>query len=591
MLQEEFQEYISYIQSIQMETESIEIKTANGGCPKKLYDTLSSFSNKPGGGIIIFGLEEEKSFDAVGVYDANDLQKKVVEQCKQMQPVVRPIFTTLQTKDGATLLCAEIPEVRQEEKPCYYTGAGLQKGSYIRVGDADEPMTSYEIYNINAYRNRIQDDIRPVERATLDDLDMDVVNKYIDRIKMDKPNLARLDSNKLMQNLGLITEKDGKIHPTIAAIMIFGLYPQAFYPQLVVTAVVVPGTQMGETGELGERFLDNKKIEGTIPQMIDQTVDFIVKNMKVRTIIREDNAKRDDKTEYPVPAIREAVINALEHRDYSTYTEGMSIQVRMFNDRIEIQNPGGLYGEVSIDEIMSSKKDIRNKNAVRILEDLKVLENRGSGIPTILREMRELKLEPPKFEERRGDFWVTFRNHTLLTKQDKEWLKDFMMDFTENEALALSFIRKNEVMTNSDYQKLCNLNRDRSLIEIKGLLNKGLIKAQGVGRGTVYMFSDKSTRSGDIVTPKDNSSPPKMTPKDKSLPPKITPKDNIENVERILAYCVKAHSKKEILEYLGLSDAKNMEKTYLYPLLNEGKLKMTLPDKPSSKNQKYETVR
>ncbi len=71
----------------------------------------------------------------------------------------------------------------------------------------------------------------------------------------------------------------------------------------------------------------------------------------------------------------------------------------------------------------------------------------------------------------------------------------------------------------------------------------------------------------------------------------MTPKDNVENVEKILAYCVEAHSKKEILEYLGLSDAKNMEKTYLYPLLNEGKLKMTLPDKPSSRNQKYKTVR
>ncbi len=78
------------------------------------------------------------------------------------------------------------------------------------------------------------------------------------------------------------------------------------------------------------------------------------------------------------------------------------------------------------------------------------------------------------------------------------------MDFTENEALALSFIRKNEVMTNSDYQKLCNLNRDRSLIEIKGLLNKGLIKAQGVGRGTIYVFSDKINQSDDIVTPKDD---------------------------------------------------------------------------------------
>jgi ATP-dependent DNA helicase RecG len=198
----------------------------------------------------------------------------------------------------------------------------------------------------------------------------------------------------------------------------------------------------------------------------------------------------------------------------------------MFNDRIEIQNPGGLYGEVSIDEIMSSKKDIRNKNAVRILEDLKVLENRGSGIPTILREMRDLKLEPPKLEERRGDFWVTFKNHTLLTKQDKEWLKDFKMDFTENETLALSFIRKNEVMTNSDYQKICNLNRDRSLIEIKGLLNKGLIKAQGVGRGTVYVFSDKIMLKDEAYTPQDDSTPPKMTPQDDNAPPKMTPQDD-----------------------------------------------------------------
>ena len=508
-----------------------------------------------------------------------------------MQPVVRPIFTPLLTKDGTTLLCAEVPEVRQEEKPCYYAGAGLQKGSYIRVGDADEPMTSYEIYNINAYRNRIQDDIRPVERATIDDLDMNAVNIYIDKIKMDKPNLAHMDNNKLMQNFGLITEKEGKIYPTIAALMIFGLYPQAFYPQLVVTSVVVPGTQMGETGDLGERFLDNKKIEGTIPQMIDQTVDFIVKNMKVRTIIREDNAKRDDKTEYPIPAIREAVINALEHRDYSTYTEGMSIQVRIFNDRIEIQNPGGLYGEVSIDEIMSSKKDIRNKNAVRILEDLKVLENRGSGIPTILREMRDLKLEPPKFEERRGDFWVTFKNHTLLTKQDMEWLKNFKMDFTENEALALSFIRKNEVMTNSDYQKLCNLNRGRSLIEIKTLLSKGLIKAQGVGRGTVYMFSDKIMLKDEVCIPQDDSAPPKMTHQDDNTPPKMTHQDDDLKVKKILNYCTEPRSKKEILNYLKLNDKKSFEKVYLNPLLSNGKLRMTIPNKPTSKNQKYETLR
>lgn len=586
MLPEEFQEYISYIQSFQMETESIEVKSANGGCPSRLYDTLSSFSNKSGGGIIIFGLDESKKFEAVGVYNANDLQKKVVEQCKNMNPVIRPIFTVLKTLNGKILLCAEIPEVRQEDKPCYYTGAGLQKGSYIRVGDADEVMTSYEIYNINAYRNRLQDDLRPVERAELDDLDMEAVHKYIESVKANRPNLSRLEDSKLMEKLGIIVENDGKLYPSLASFLIFGLYPQTFFPQLTVTAVVIPGIQLGETGDLGERFLDNKKIEGTIPQMISQTVDFIVKNMKVRTIIREDDAKRDDKLEYPIPAIREAVINALEHRDYSTYTEGMSIQVRMFNDRIEIQNPGGLYGEVTMDEIISSKKDIRNKNIVRILEDLKVLENRGSGIPTIIREMKELRLEPPIFEEKRGDFWVIFKNYTLLTKQDKEWIKGLEFNLSENEALALSFLRKNGVMTNSDYQKLSNLNRDKSLVEIKDLVNKGILNVQGTGRGTSYKLNEKIT----VDTRHNTVAPTKMTDHDTVTPTKMTDHD-IEVEKDILDFCQTPKAKKEIMEHIGLKHRNNFDVLYLRPLLLNNSLQMTIPKKPKSKNQKYVTVK
>ena len=110
------------------------------------YDTLSGFSNQDSGGILIFGLDERAAFRAVGVYDLHDLQKKVTEQCNQMEPPVRAVFTFAEY-EGVNICSAEIPAIDLAERPCYYKGAGKVKGAYIRVGDADLPMTDYEIYS------------------------------------------------------------------------------------------------------------------------------------------------------------------------------------------------------------------------------------------------------------------------------------------------------------------------------------------------------------------------------------------------------------------------------------------------------------
>ena len=118
------------------ETLTVKCKAAHTDCPKRLYDTLSSFSNQDSGGIILFGVDENADFQVVGVYDAQDLQKRVTEQCKQMEPPVRAVFT-LAELEGHWICSAEIPAVDVAERPCYYRGAGRSKGSYIRVGDAD----------------------------------------------------------------------------------------------------------------------------------------------------------------------------------------------------------------------------------------------------------------------------------------------------------------------------------------------------------------------------------------------------------------------------------------------------------------------
>ncbi len=166
MLSIELNDLIKQIISTKAESQTVEVKAAHGGTPKRLYDTLSSFSNQDGGGIIVFGLDEAQDFKPVGVYDLQDLQKKVTEQCNQMVPQVRAIFTITEY-EGANICSAEIPAVDITNRPCYYAGAGKVKGSYVRVGDADLPMTDYEIYNFESFKAHVHDDERPIERATL----------------------------------------------------------------------------------------------------------------------------------------------------------------------------------------------------------------------------------------------------------------------------------------------------------------------------------------------------------------------------------------------------------------------------------------
>jgi ATP-dependent DNA helicase RecG len=109
---------------------------------------LSSFSNQDSGGTIVFGMSEAKGYKALGVYDLQDLQVKVNEQCNQMEPPVRAVFTVAEF-EGEYICSAEIPSVDVSKRPCYYKGAGIAHGAFIRVGEADMPMTDYEIYSCN----------------------------------------------------------------------------------------------------------------------------------------------------------------------------------------------------------------------------------------------------------------------------------------------------------------------------------------------------------------------------------------------------------------------------------------------------------
>lgn len=422
MLESELIKLIEDIQLKKTESNYIEVKSARNGCPK-IFDTLSSFSNQQNGGTIIFGVDENDDYNVCGVYDAADLQKKIMEQSLQMEPVVRPLCTVA-VVDGKTVVSAEIQEMDNFQKPCFYKGAGRLRGSYVRVADGDRLMTEYEVYSYEAFKQNIHDELRTNDRAEMTDINTDEYQLYLLELKKNKPHLAKLEEKEINRLQGFVVDNK----PTIAALMLFSVYPQAYFPQLCITAVSVPGKEMSATGSVGERFIDNKRIEGSITQMLNDALIFVRKNMKVKTIIDAETGMRNDRTEYPVIAVRELVLNALIHRDYSIHTESAPITITMYSDRMEIENPGGLYGRMTLDSLGFVSADTRNPYIAGALEIMGETENRYSGIPTIRSAMKNAGLPQPVFVNNRGVFKAILYNEIVSEKGNSD-LASRILDF------------------------------------------------------------------------------------------------------------------------------------------------------------------
>lgn len=181
------------------------------------------------------------------------------------------------------------------------------------------------------------------------------MTQYVLRRKQDRPHFATSEPSHLYDLIGVT--KDGVV--TLAAALLFSPYPHAYFPQLSIIATHVPGTEMGMLDEQGQRFIDSKRLEGTLPEMLEQAVAFVRNNMQVSTRIDPGTGRCIGRPEYPLDAVRETILNAL-HRDYNIHTEGMPIQLTMYSDRLEVINPGGLYGHFTVDQLGKMQPDARN---------------------------------------------------------------------------------------------------------------------------------------------------------------------------------------------------------------------------------------
>jgi ATP-dependent DNA helicase RecG len=474
----------------------VEAKAAVGGLPRRLWETISAFANTTGGGTLILGVDEESGFSIVGVHDPRKASQDLASICDTMVPPVRALIE-LHEIEGHTLLVAEIPETPLQDKPCYYSGAGLTNGAFIRVADGDRRLNQYEVQVMRASRGQPQEDREPVPGTTPEDLHADLTRAFLERLRADRLTLTDRSDHELLRMTGVVVADEGSERLSLGGLLSLGAEPQKFFPELGLTFVAYPTPRVGEAGPRGERFIDEARIDGPIPLMIEPVLRVLQRNMKRRAVIH--GIGRGTEWEYPITALREALVNALVHRDLSALARGTPVQVQLFPDRLTIVNPGGLHGPVSLERLgEAGVSSSRNATMMRILEDTPipgaghlVCENRGSGIGAMLAALREAGMSPPDFVDGVATFSVTFPNHTLFDRETLEWLAGIGADeLSDNQRVGLALLRNGQSLSNEIYRKFNNVDSRVATRELRELVQRGLIRSISSGRWTTYRPAD-----------------------------------------------------------------------------------------------------
>jgi ATP-dependent DNA helicase RecG len=425
----ELTDIVARLRETGVEFEDVEVKKAAGGLPQNVAETMSAFANSRGG-IIILGLDERTGFASVGVGDPVAVRDELAGVARtKLTPALAPAIDTAPF-EGAILVLAEIEALPPAQRPCYVTARGLYNGAFVRVGDGDQRLTPYEIDRLKENSGPPRWDEEPVTEATAEDLDPRAVARLIDTATRNSPrSFAGLSEPDALARLGVLVPHEGSLVPSLAGLLTVGIYPQQFFPQLMVSVAVYPHEDAGQPGPGGIRFLDSAAVGGTVPTMVVDTIQAAQRSL--RRSSRVVGAGRDDYWEIEPEVIREAVVNALMHRDYSPQARGTQIQVELFPDRLTVSSPGGLFGNVRLETLgQSGTSSSRNARLAALLQEAgdpltgrPVAENRGSGISMMISRVRRDTGLVPLFAVNLDYFRTIIPRTALVTPELRAWAR------------------------------------------------------------------------------------------------------------------------------------------------------------------------
>ncbi len=444
----ELAEIVAGLRAVGVEFEDVEVKRAAGGVPQSLAETMSAFANARGG-VIILGLDEKAGFASVGASHPAAMRDEVVGIARsKLTPALAP-SVEIMPFEGAVLVVVEVGALPLSQRPCYVTTRGIYNGAFIRVGDGDQRLTPYEIDRLRENAGQPRWDEESVLQATTQDLDRETVFRLVAAARRNSPQaFAGLDEQKTLARLGVLVLDDGSLVPSLAGLLSVGAYPQQFFPQLMVSVAVYPNADPGEPGPGGIRFLDSAAVGGNVPTMVNDAIQAVLRNL--RRASRIVGVGREDIWEIGPEVIREAIVNAVMHRDYSPQARGTQIQVELFPDRLTVTSPGGLFGNVRLETLGDSRtSSSRNARLAALLQEAgdpftgrPVAENRGSGIGMMISQVRRDTGVVPLFSANLDFFRVTIPRVSPVTPEFRDWAArvsgDHELSQAQISALALA---------------------------------------------------------------------------------------------------------------------------------------------------------
>ncbi len=352
--------------------------------------------------------------------------------------------------------------------------------AFKRVGAVTAQMDRAEYERLLLARRQLPFDRREVSDATTDDLDAARLLWYLQRAAQERgipvDLAAPLAEN--LKRLGVAAERNGRLVLTTTALLLFGKRPQQFLSYTMVRIARFQGTTP-------LNFIDRLDCFGTLPEMIDEAERFVRRNTRVAAKIT--GFERREITEYPYPAIREAIANAVAHRDYDRVD--VEVRVSIFADRIEVQSPGRLPAPLTVDTL-GEEYALRNRQIAELLFNIRYIERWNTGIQRIRRWMRGHGLPPPVFQEVGQTFKVTFTGPgenilDLIPEEGVTDLRALGLNERQVEALWL-MVNEGKELTNREYRQLFDVDDATAFRDLSRLVKSGQAKAVGSGRNVVY---------------------------------------------------------------------------------------------------------
>ena len=327
-----------------------------------LAASLVSFANTDGGQLIL-GVTKERNI--IGIPDADRVMQAVDSVAYQnCEPPLTVVQETVGVESGEVIVVVNIP--KGDQRP-YRTNRGVY---YIRATSGRRQASRQELLRLFQASESLFYEETLVLRAGLEDLDASAFEHFIQHAYGRSLEQFPLDYEGLLRNLSLVKEHQGNIYPTVACLLFFGRDPQRFFPQAHIVAARIPGLDMAAAPS------DAKQIAGTLPAMLEDTARFL--RIHLRTEHRIQGFEPEVFPELPEEALRETLVNALAHRDYTILAP---VRVLVFDDRVEVRTPGGLPNTVTVEAMkLGAAHVLRNPAIYTLFSRLGLVTGIGSGV-------------------------------------------------------------------------------------------------------------------------------------------------------------------------------------------------------------------